>query len=435
MPPGFDALQRQHLDALESAYAEVLARHQLDGVLLYSGHPRRHFADDQEANFAAFGHFQHWTGQAGLARSWLLICPGQVSRLKVHAPRDFWHLPARLPDEAWVGRFEIILSDDDAPPVLPKGRFAVLGDVSQACLDDVSVVYQPEALQADLDELRVRKSEYEVACLREANRCAMTGHHAARQAFLAGDSELDIQLAYLGASRQREAALPYSSIVGVNTHGGVLHYQHYDTAPPETCHSLLMDAGQRYRGYCADITRTWSGPDADPAFRPLVNGVRALQKQLVAALRPGISFIDLHQQMHDGLTELLVEQGVITCSVVHAQASGLTRAFCPHGLGHLLGLQVHDVAGRRSADGLPLLPPSADPALRLTRELEAGMVVTIEPGVYIIPQLIEPYRDSGDIDASVVQRLACHGGIRIEDNVLVTRQGPDNLTSTTTETE
>jgi Xaa-Pro aminopeptidase len=74
-----------------------------------------------------------------------------------------------------------------------------------------------------------------------------------------------------------------------------------------------------------------------------------------------------------------------------------------------------------------------DPALRLTRELDAGMVVTIEPGLYIIPQLLEPYRDSGDIAAALVQRLACHGGIRIEDNVLVTQQGPDNLTSTTTE--
>ncbi|WP_342713842.1 M24 family metallopeptidase [Halomonas korlensis] len=71
--------------------------------------------------------------------------------------------------------------------------------------------------------------------------------------------------------------------------------------------------------------------------------------------------------------------------------------------------------------------------MRLTRELEAGMVVTIEPGLYFISQLIAPYRDSGDIDASLVQRLACHGGIRIEDNVLVTRQGPDNLTSKTTE--
>ena len=91
------------------------------------------------------------------------------------------------------------------------------------------------------------------------------------------------------------------------------------------------------------------------------------------------------------------------------------------------------MAGWRSADGQLLSPPTMDPALRLTRELDAGMVVTIEPGLYIIPQLLEPYRDSGDIAAALVQRLACHGGIRIEDNVLVTQQGPDNLTSTTTE--
>ena len=121
MPPDLDIMQCRHLDALEKAYAEVLSHHQLDGVLIYSGHPRCHFADDQEASFAAYGHFQHWTGPVDLTRSWLLICPGRQPQLKVYAPRDFWHLPAQLPDEAWVGRFEIIISDDDAPPVLPKG--------------------------------------------------------------------------------------------------------------------------------------------------------------------------------------------------------------------------------------------------------------------------------------------------------------------------
>ncbi|WP_373184095.1 M24 family metallopeptidase, partial [Halomonas campaniensis] len=111
-----------------------------------------------------------------------------------------------------------------------------------------------------------------------------------------------------------------------------------------------------------------------------------------------------------------------------ALASGITRAFCPHGLGHLLGVQVHDVAGRLDGVGRPLPPPAEHPALRLTRELEAGMVVTMEPGLYVIPMLLAAHRGSPEIDWERVDRLASHGGIRIEDNVRVTGRGPDNLT-------
>ncbi|MGM0984585.1 MAG: Xaa-Pro dipeptidase [Pseudomonadota bacterium] len=425
------SLQRDHLVALQQAYGDVLTRLGLDGVLLYSGHPRAHFADDQEASFAAFGHFMHWTGQADLARSWLLIRPGERPSLKVHAPDDFWHLPARLPDEAWVEAFEVEMGRDDAPPTLPAGRFAVLGDVSVTLAESLGATCNPTDLLGALDEGRVRKSDYEIRCLRSANQQAMAGHRAARRTFLAGGAELDIQLAYLGASRQRETALPYASIVGLNAHGGVLHYQHYDAASPARQRSLLIDAGHRYRGYCADITRTWTGPDADPTFAPLIEGVTALQRRLIEALSPGVDYVDLHRRMHQGLGQLLADQGLVHCSPEAAVVQGITRAFCPHGLGHSLGLQVHDVAGRVDEAGRNLPPPETDPALRLTRELEAGMVVTVEPGLYVIPMLLAPLREgaaSRDIDWTLVNRLADHGGIRIEDNVAITSAGHDNLT-------
>ncbi len=123
MTSDLDTLQGRHLDALERDYAQILARHSLDGVLIHSGRPRAHFGDDQEASFAAYGHFVHWTGQAQLAHSWLLVRPGQAPRLYLHAPEDFWHLPAALPDEAWVARFEVERGRFEAPPVLPAGRF------------------------------------------------------------------------------------------------------------------------------------------------------------------------------------------------------------------------------------------------------------------------------------------------------------------------
>lgn len=423
-----DHQQLAHLNALTQAYAEVLEARGFDGVLLYSGRPARHFGDDQHASFAAYGHFVHWTGQAQLAHSWLLIRPGEAPTLFLHAPDDFWHLPARLPDEPWVEYFHIAPQATQAPPALPPGRYAVIGDVTSAEADALGAEANPPALLAGLDELRVRKSDYEVSCLREANRLALNGHLAAHQAFEAGGAELDIQLAYLAATRQRESELPYANIVGLNAHAGVLHYQHYDTTLPPARHSLLLDGGRRYRGYCADITRTWAGPAAASDFAPLIAGVTELQQKLIAGLAPGVSYVDLHERMHEELATLLVSHGLVAASPEAVLASGLTRAFCPHGLGHLLGVQVHDVAGQVSAEGTPLPPPGDHPALRLTRTLEAGMVVTMEPGLYVIPMLLKAHRHRTEVNWERVEGLADHGGIRIEDNILVTAEGPENLT-------
>ncbi|MFQ3787422.1 Xaa-Pro dipeptidase [Halomonas sp. A29] len=425
-------LQREHLQILERDYAEVLTSLGYDGVLIYSGHPALHFGDDQHASFSSYGHFQHWIGQAGLAHSWLLIRPGQRPICYFHAPDDFWHLPPHLPEQAWTEHFEVLTGRYDAPPKLGTGRFAVIGNVSETTASALGVQCNPPALLAALDEGRVRKSEFETTCLSESNRMAMLGHRAAREAFLAGGSELDIHLAYLQASRQRESELPYGNIVGIGGHAAVLHYQHYDTATPHKRYSLLVDAGHRYRGYCADITRTWPGPDAEPTFTALVERMHQIKQRLIAAVAPGVDFVELHERMHHLLGELLVESELVTVSAESAVQSGITRAFCPHGLGHLLGVQVHDVAGRTARDGTPLPPPPEHPALRLTRELETGMAVTIEPGLYVIPMLLEPLESSPTgqhLNWALIERLAPHGGIRTEDNVSVTAHAARNLTA------
>lgn len=424
-------LQHAHLDALEQRYAERLSSLGYDGVWLFSGRPALHFGDDQHASFCSFGHFQHWTGQPGMAHCWLRIMPGKRPALFLHAPDDFWHLPARLPDEAWTERMEIVIGRFETPPPRAPGRFALLGDVDPAVAEALGAEPNPPSLWAALDETRVRKSDYEITCLREANRQAVAGHLAARAAFLAGGAELDVQLAYLGASRQRESEVPYGNIVGINEHASVLHYQHYEVRPAARTHSLLVDAGARHRGYCADVTRTWPGVHADPLFADLIHGMNGLKQRLIAELRPGCSFVALHLRMHEALAELLRESGLIACQPETAVSQGVTRAFCPHGLGHLLGIQVHDVGGRRGADGTSLPPPQAHPALRLTRELEPGMVLTIEPGLYFIPMLLEPLKAGPQgrlIDWALVERLAPHGGIRSEDNLLVTAGASVNLT-------
>ncbi|PRY63997.1 Xaa-Pro dipeptidase [Vreelandella songnenensis] len=423
--------QLEHIAHLQREYDALLAQHGFDSLAIYSGHAAMHFADDHAASFQSYGHFMHWVGLADVQHSWLVIQPGKRPQLHLYAPDDFWHLTTQLPDEPWVSALDIKLCTRRTTPSL-DGKAAVIGDVASLPQDTqqaLNAERAPDALMRSLDELRVTKTPYEIACLREANRLAMAGHQAAQAAFIGASGELDIQLAYLAASRQRESLVPYQNIIGLNEHAGVLHYQHYELTPPKQRFSLLVDAGRRFRGYCADITRAYAGADAPEAFAELVTALHGLKDELVYSIAPGVDFVALHERMHEHLAEILVAHDLFKGTPEQAVTDGVTRAFCPHGLGHLLGIQVHDVAGLRHPDGSPAPAPQDHPALRLTRTLRPGMVVTIEPGLYFIPMLLEPLRDKAlPVNWALIDELLPCGGIRIEDNVLVTESGHDNLT-------
>ncbi|MBP5980256.1 MAG: Xaa-Pro dipeptidase [Halomonas sp.] len=424
-------LQLEHIAHLQRAYEQVLAKSGFDSLAIYSGHASNHFADDHAASFQTYGHFMHWVGLADIQHSWLVIAPNTRPQLYLYAPDDFWHLPTKLPEEPWVSALDVHLCSTKTAPRL-TGQAAAVGDIERVSVDirqELKADVAPNAVVQALDELRMFKTPYEVACLREANRLAIAGHQAAQTAFIGASGELDIQLAYLAASRQRESNVPYQNIIGLNNHAGVLHYQHYDLDPPKQRFSLLVDAGRRFRGYCADITRAYSGPDAPAVFGELVNALHRLKDEMVESIAPNVDYIELHKQMHHSLGYILVAHDLFKGSAEQAVQEGVTRAFCPHGLGHSLGLQVHDVAGLRHPDGTSAPAPTEHPALRLTRTLKPGMVVTIEPGLYFIPMLLEPLRNKPlPINWALVDQLMPCGGIRIEDNVLVTESGYDNLT-------
>ena len=135
---------------------------------------------------------------------------------------------------------------------------------------------------------------------------------------------------------------------------------------------------------------------------------------------------------HRDIARILKDFNIIRSSVEDAVASGLSAVFYPHGLGHYLGLQTHDVAGLiADAAGTPIPRPDGHPFLRLTRTLEAGNVLTIEPGLYFIEPLLRKWRMNGDATAinwDKVEELAPYGGVRIEDNMVVTDGEPLNLT-------
>ncbi len=181
----------------------------------------------------------------------------------------------------------------------------------------------------------------------------------------------------------------------------------------------------------ATITRTYAGADARE-FGVLIEAVDEAQREFASMVCAGQSYPDLHVHAHHVLALILRDQGFIRMSPESAVESGVSSTFFPHGLGHGIGLQVHDVAGFQESERGGTIPkPKGHPYLRLTRKLEAGMVTTIEPGLYFIDMLLAELKQkpaAKDVAWDKVDAFRRYGGIRIEDDVVCTDGDPENLT-------
>jgi Xaa-Pro dipeptidase len=424
-------LYPQHLATLCRHADHALARGGFDHLLIAAGMPGTKFLDDNHYPYAVSPSFKHWLPLLNAPGSWIAYTPGGKPRLVFLQPRDYWHVVPAAPSGFWVDRFDIVIvrTAEDAVGELPTGKCATIAEPN-ATVAGIEA-NNPGVVLDYLHYHRACKTPYELELMREANRIGTRAHRAAEQAFRRGESELGIHQAYLAAAGQIDAELPYSSIVALNEHGAVLHYMDFTRHPPKPARSLLIDAGASAAGYASDITRTYAGTDAGE-FQALIDAMDANQRGLVAQVRSGRSYADLHLHAHRQLATLLKEHGFIRMDVETAVDSGVTRAFFPHGLGHSIGLQVHDTGGFAKNDCGDTVPrPEGHPFLRMTRTLEADMVVTIEPGLYFIEMLLAELRDkpvSKNIAWDKVEAFKRYGGIRIEDDVVCTADAPENLT-------
>jgi len=426
-------LYPSHLSELKRRAEAALGLAQRDHLVIAAGRPVLRFLDDSYYPFRPNPHFLHWLPLTDAPGSWIVYTPGAKPKLIFLQPRDYWHVVPAAPAGYWVEHFEIVTirNADEAPKHLPRdaARCAIVGDAS-AALDG----YAPENPQALMDYLhwqRSFKTEYELSMLRVASRIGARGHVAAEAAFRAGASEFEIHMAYLSATHLAEHQLPYDNIIALDRHGAVLHYTHFDRNPPTHAHSFLIDAGGAFHGYNSDITRSYAAPDARE-FQALIDAVERAQQGFCDGVRAGRSYPELHIHAHHVLMQAMHAQGFITCSAEAAVANGISGTFFPHGLGHLLGIQVHDVAGfQRDQRGGSIAKPEGHPFLRLTRELQPGMVTTIEPGLYFIDMLLDELRGkpaARDVNWKKVDAFRVYGGIRIEDDVVCTNDAPINLT-------
>jgi Xaa-Pro dipeptidase len=429
-------LYAEHLNVLRSRADAALERAGLAHLVVPSGTLHYQVFDDRDYPYAANPQFKAWLPLTRNPGSWVSYTPGEKPRLVYLQPRDYWHVVPEEPSGYWVEHFDIVVirTPDEALRHLPKNaaRCAILGE-PQSALGQYGAFApnNPPAVVDYLEYHRAFKTPYEIAMMREATRRGVRGHRAAERAFRAGASEFGIHLAYCQAAGQEGADLPYGNIVALNEHGAVLHYTDFGRLPPKPARSFLIDAGASHGGYACDITRTYSADPADD-FQALVDAVDATQQALCARVRAGVDYRQLHLDAHLALAGVLKDAGVIRVSPEQAVDTGVSSAFFPHGLGHGIGLQVHEVAGFAASDaGGTIAKPEGHPFLRLTRTLAPGMVVTIEPGVYFIDMLLEKLREDGladSVDWARVDAFRPRGGIRIEDDVACTDGDPLNLT-------
>jgi Xaa-Pro dipeptidase len=433
---GLDTLYLEHLQTLARRTDRALAAAGFDALVIQAGTPPTQFLDDQDYPFKVNPHFKAWVPILDNPHSVLVYRPGSKPLLLFHRPDDYWHKSARLPEEPWVDAIDVIAMPDPSKASAHwsnLGRVACIGPGDEGAADDAAAdaaVINDADLLAHLHYDRAVKTSYELECMRRASALGALGHRAALAAFRGGACEYAAHMSYLAACMQREEEMPYNNIVAYNENAAVLHYQHLDRRAPTPLRSLLIDAGAQFRGYAADITRTHAASAG--LFAALIDATDAAQLRLCEEIVAGKDYREVHLSAHRILGDVMHAIGLIRISGEEALERRVTSVFFPHGIGHLLGLQVHDVGGvMGDLDGTPRQRPEGHPYLRLTRMLEPGVVVTVEPGIYFIDSLLgAAHADERRalIDWDTVEALRPFGGVRIEDNVATTASTPENLT-------
>ncbi len=431
-------LYKEHLQVLQHRARQVLSRHQFDAMLIHSGELLASFLDDYHYPFKVNPHFKHWLPVTRVPDCWLWIDGVNKPKLWFYSPVDYWHVVEPLVESYWTSEVDVMSfhKSGEIAKLLPAQRAnsVYIGPALTRAMELGFTREQlnPKGIIDYLHFYRAYKTDYELICMREAQKRAILGHDAAKEAFYSGLSEFDINITYLNATGQRDHNLPYDNIVALNDHAAVLHYTKFDYEAPVQSYSFLLDAGAEYNGYAADITRTYAAsPESE--FAALIAEMNAEQLALIDTLKTGVSYTEYHLQMQQRIAHILLKFGLIKGLSEEALiAENITATFMPHGIGHPLGLQVHDVAGFMQDDkGSHLDAPDHYPWLRCTRILEPGMVMTIEPGIYFIDSLLAPWRESclsQHFNWSQIDGFKPYGGVRIEDNVIFHDNRVENMT-------
>lgn len=431
---------RQRRNALASTFAPP--------VILWSGLPQSRNFPANTYPFRANSHFLYFAGIP--LQNVAIRLEGGRLELFMNNPTPasaLWHGATASRDEI----AEQIGADEAFPLADLKARAESAATI--AVQDGVTRLHQshvlnrelypakhPQGIDRELTQaiihLRLVHDDGAIAEIRNAAAVSIEAHKAGMVATPHATHEAEVRAVIESVMMAHNMTCAYNSIVTV--HGEVLHNEHYHH-PLHPGDLLLVDAGaEASSGWASDITRTWpvSGTFSSTQ-RDIYEVVLAAHDTCIDHVHPGVEYRDIHLLAARAIAEGLVDLGILKGDVDSLVETGAYALFFPHGIGHLLGLDVHDMEdlgdlagyaeGRVRSDRFGLC------YLRLNRPLQAGMTVTIEPGFYQVPAILnDPERRSRYADQVNWERLTQFWdvrGIRIEDDVLVTPSGAHVLTT------
>lgn len=443
--PEVAALDRRFTADTFRARRDAL-RAQLDGLVLIPSNPTVWRNADNPHPFRQSSHLLYLTGITRPGTALLLDADGGEDVL-FGPPEDFddlvWHGPHPSLDDlaAEAGIATVRLYDElketiadeqrtiHYPPPFISGTRIELARLLGQSVDEVSEGASEDLMRA-LGDQRAVKDEGEIAEIEDAVGVSVQMYLAAMQTTRPGLHEYDVRAAMLHIALRHDMEPSFEPITSVR--GEVLH-NHARQNTLRDGDLLLLDSGvETAEGYASDITRTIpvSGRFSDEQ-RAVYEIVLRAEEDAIDAMRPGVNFRDLHLRAARVIADGLKDLGLMRGDMGDAVEAGAHALFFPHGLGHPIGLDVHDLHDFGDTFAYPEDQPRSDQFglafLRFGRDLRAGHVMTIEPGIYFIPALIDRWGEEGRhtefIDFDAVERYRGFGGIRIEDDVLCTVDG------------
>lgn len=282
-------------------------------------------------------------------------------------------------------------------------------------------------LRDALIHVRRPKDDLELERMRAAAAATCAGFEELVPLIAAGRTERELQVTLEAAFlRNGGDFLAFETTVAAGDHAAVLHFSP-TMRELRDGDLLLVDAGAEHRGYASDVTRTYAVGGTLTAEQSLVyDTVRRAGEAAIAACRPGTEWHDVHRAAALVVAEGLIELGVLRGSPETLVESGAATLFFPHGVGHLVGLGVRDTG---PASDEKRTPVPGLPRLRIDIEVRPRHVWTVEPGIYVVPALLARERGGDGVDWDRVEELHGFGGVRLEQNVLVTDDGWEILTA------
>ncbi|KAM0352418.1 hypothetical protein ACHAPU_002085 [Fusarium lateritium] len=439
-----------------------------DGLIYLPGEPTRLYEDsDQSPPFKQRRYFYYLTGadfpdcavtyEIATDRLTLWIPYAEPRQILYHGPTPDAAEAMRKYDVDDV-RYTAQLSKFLHGHLRPEKTLYVLHSDQAPKLNDRprgQTQINCSKLRPAMDQARVIKTEYEVALIRRASRISAAAHRAVAERLLTMRNEQDVEAVLLAACTSRGAhAQAYPIIAGAGVNASILHYG-ANNQPLEGKQLLVVDAGCEYQCYASDITRTLpvSGSFSKEAAA-IYSIVQRMQEECIARVHPGTVYYELQLHASDVALQGLRKLGLLKGNFDEIQKAGTVAAFFPHGLGHHIGLEVHDVTGSErllmrdnfhveggkremvTATALVAMHRMASASLptKPRQALQPNMIVTIEPGIYFCRPFIEGYFLNNSTHAKFINRELLEtyypvGGVRIEDDILVTSEGYENLTS------